>query len=127
MTTIAKQGQRSQDPGEDRVTTALQKLGIPVDFSISAMACYDPAPESTHIGLSFGIQSRMLEQHSEWFRGFFSRVKEASRAAMGQREKLTIAVYCKSGRHRSVAGVEIATNVLQNDGCVVIKPTNSLV
>ena len=85
MKDIANDGEQARDPGEDRVTTVLQKLGITVDFSISAMDCYDPAPQCKHIGLSFVIQARMLEQYSEWFSGFFSRVKEASRAAMGRR------------------------------------------
>ena len=125
VTAIANAGQHSKDPGEDQVTRALQMLGIPVDFSISAMACHDPAADTKHIGLSFGIQSRMLELHLEWLRGFFSRVKEASRAAMGRRPTLAIAVYCKSGRHRSVAGVEIATHVLRSDGCVVIAPAHT--
>ena len=84
-------------------------------------------PHQTPVGLSVRMQSRLLDLHSEWLRGLFSRVKKASWAAMGRRQTLAVAVYCKSGRHRSVAGVEIATNVLQNDGCVVIKPTNSLV
>ena len=125
MTDIANDGQQSRDPGEDKVTTALQKLGIPVDFSISAMACKDPAAETTHVGLAFGIQSWMHALHSEWLRGLFSRVKEASRATMGRRQRLAIAVYCRSGRHRSVAAVEIATHVLQSDGCVVMKPAHT--
>ena len=114
-TALVWEGQRANDPGENRVSKALRLYGIPVDLCISAMPCRDPAARTKHMGLSYEVQSRMFERHHDWFRKYFRRVNDAMCAAIARQEStLSVAVYCKSGRHRSVAAVEIATHVLQN-------------
>ena len=123
---IANVGRNGDDPGEDGVSWALHVLGIPVEFSVSALEMNDPAGRTNHIGKDFWIQARLFERHSPWLRSFFIRVKTALRAAMERQQKtLVIAVYCKSGRHRSVAAVDMLTRVLQNSGCVVREPTHA--
>ena len=123
MTNVANVGENSGDPGEHRVTTALQFLDIPVYFSMSCMDLHNPAAITRHIGLSFEVQSQMIGQYNWWYWDLFSRVKDAWRAKMSwHQQTLTIALYRKSGRHRSVAATEILSRVLQNEGCVIIEP-----
>ena len=83
------------------------------DECISTMPMYDPAATTVHCGQAWEVQDRAFRKHKDQFRRVFQRVKEALRKAMARhQENVVIAVYCKSGCHRSVAATEITANVL---------------
>ena len=131
---VAKEGRYARDPGEDTVASALRKLNVKmetrfgeyaVDECISTMDMYDPAAMTEHCGLAWEVQEQALRTHEARFRRVFRRVKEALRKAMAQhQENVLIAVYCKSGRHRSVATTEILANVLWSIGHRVNEPAH---
>jgi len=96
-----------------------------VDECISTMPMYDPEAKTDHCGQAWEVQDRAFRTHKAQFRCVFGRVKEALRKAMAQhQENVVIAVYCKSGRHRSVATTEITSNVLQSIGYRVNEPAH---
>ena len=103
---LTNDGLHKQDPGEDTVARAFRHLlpTLAVDQCISTFSMHDPAASTKHCGLAGEVPDRAFRRHRAEFRCVFSRVKVALRKAMATRQQnVVIALYWKSGRHRSVA------------------------
>ena len=96
-----------------------------VDDCISAFPIWDPSKDTSHTGMSATAQAGALRSNQAFVRRFFWRVKQALQRARHQRKPSgVIAIYCRSGRHRSVALGEILAHCLRRDGYVVNSPSH---
>ena len=100
-------------------------VGEAVDDCISAFPIWDPSKDTSHTGMSATAQAGALRSNQAFVRRFFWRVKQALQRARHQRKPSgVIAIYCRSGRHRSVALGEILAHCLRRDGYVVNSPSH---
>ena len=114
---------RGADPGADRVANVLSLFGETAVHLAEGMFMSDPEKQTRHVGMSAEVQQLVWRQNESFFRGLFWRVRAALqpttfgaiRTDSGNDER-TLVFYCKSGRHRSVAGAEICKGVLLRAG-----------
>ena len=92
----------------------LGEARITPDLVVNCTSLDDPAKTelSRHLGLSIDIQERIWELHPDFWQDHLAKLKVALR---GKKDNL-IYVFCRSGKHRSVAIVEISKQVLQLAG-----------
>ena len=57
-----------------------------------------------------------VEERAEWRRGEYVKLDRALRGAAARRETLHVFVFCKSGRHRSVAWSRVLCDILARAG-----------
>ena len=107
-----------------RALDILPIFDAPLAECISAFGFVDPAPITAHVGLNVSIQKR-LNWHAQLIAQISQRVKNAIVKALWEgKTQAVIAIYCKSGRHRSVAMAEILAGVLSRDGLNVDLPVH---
>ena len=91
------------------------------DVVVNTLPAHDPAPDTTHTGMAFSVQQRLVDCAWEllcasWAH-LFKRVLEACYAARdapaGSTASVSVAFWCRSGRHRSVGFTMITAAVLE--------------
>lgn len=120
---------------EDDLRDVLKRQGLPdVDMIIDARPFPDPDAGllTHHVGIHHGIIARVVKHNN--FLWFLKSVKrEWTRALRRRRDDqvlysgspplLSIAIYCKAGKHRSVAVAVVLRHILSNaEGCVCCEP-----
>lgn len=121
-------GGASETFADSELTEALARLGFPqVDVVCDARDFPDPDARGLtwHTGHNHVIIARIVRHRNfrRWLRGFSLKFFEACRDKAGSDTgsgdgpvALAIAVYCKSGKHRSVATALILKRILTTEG-----------
>lgn len=102
---------------EDELRTALRRgVGENVDVVVDARRFPDPDAYSLtrHIGVHHEIIARLVRHRNfpRWFKG----VKQQFLDLAGATASMSMAIYCKAGKHRSVAGATILEHCLREEG-----------
>ena len=117
---------RRADPGADRTANMCQLLGVGTGEIGGIDGCFgnfthDPEKETKHLGLSFTVQELQWKNHQPYYRKLFQDVQKIIREKESVSQRvITIVVYCRSGRHRSVTAAEILKAVLEGEGYDVV-------
>ncbi len=79
-----------------------EAFGWHPDGVFDTLCCYDPAPDTRHLGFSIGVLGPLWAQHGEFVRYVLQRIAGICRAAEGREETVIFHFFCRSGRHRSL-------------------------
>ncbi len=110
-----------RDRSSAGMATALRACGWAATLVIDATPFRDPAPITGHLGTHDGIFTRIVsEQNLGLLRRIFAEVRWALRRDIGN-ETAHIAVFCRAGRHRSVALATCLAYVLPREETAQVK------
>ena len=94
----------------------LEEAKLPVSYVLNCTVMHDPFKDSTHIGFSPNIMRGVFVENQGFWKRHFKALKHLvlpKRVGTKRVGRLVIALFCKSGKHRSVAATRILAHVLQ--------------